>query len=119
MITTTLKLIASSLNQPLKKNSSLIRQCLQAVTALTAGRSISKLLISVCQIGFEFHSLFYGSMVTMTFHTSFFVNLVCIEVNAFEVDEPLMPYKASRVFFSHNDQDKIISILILYISLSS
>ena len=72
LITTTLKLIASSLNQPLKKNSSLIRQCLQAVTALTAGRSISKLLISVCQIGFEFHSLFYGSMVTMTFHTSFF-----------------------------------------------
>ena len=82
LITTTLKLIASSLNQPLKKNSSLIRQCLQAVTALTAGRSISKLLISVCQIGFEFHSLFYGSMVTMTFHTSFFVNLVCIEVSA-------------------------------------
>ena len=51
----------------------------------------------------------------MTFHTSFFVNLVCIEVSAFEVDEPLMPYKASRVFFSHNDQDKIISILILHI----
>ena len=83
LITTTLKLIASSLNQPLKKNSSLIRQCLQAVTALTAGRSISKLLISVCQIGFEFHSLFlwiYGDNDLS--YDFFFVNLVCIEVSA-------------------------------------
>ena len=83
LITTTLKLIASSLNQPLKKNSSLIRQCLQAVTALTAGRSISKLLISVCQIGFEFHSLFlwiYGDNDLS--YEFFFVNLVCIEVSA-------------------------------------
>ena len=30
-----------------------------------------------------------------------------------------MPYKASRVFFSHNDQDKIIYILIVHLSIYS